>query len=747
MRLRCASSWLALAALVVIAGCSESSSNGPRTTQGNGGGSTTTTGGGGSGGGTGGSGVGGTIGGLDPGKEAGPVEASACFTCKPAVGQYCGAIGEGCTRKTLQCGMVCDVPGYTCKGGGVDNLCGAQPDSGVCELTVCDKGPAGKYCGKVDNGCGTEMDCGGCPAGFDCGGAGTPNVCGVMPDAGTCTTNCNPPGGTYCGDVGNGCGGTLRCPTTCPGTFTCGGAGANGVCGAPFDSGMCPTQTVCDQGISGKLCGSVGDGCGGQMDCGGCPAGWSCGAAGQPGVCGATPPTCTLNVCNPPGGLLCGDVGDGCGGKLSCNPTCPAPQTCGVRQSGVCGTPCPLCNQVPTCSEASVTTISGKVVTARATGADPVPRASVYIPNIALGAKLGPIMPGATCDRCQPLTQDVALASAISNADGTFVIQGNIPAGTGIPLVVQLGKWRYETTIDVQPCTNNALPDGVARLPRTQSEGNIPLTALSTGNVDSLECILRKIGVADTEFGNPGGAGRIHFYKNNGANYDTATPNQAALVGTPAVMEGYDQILFPCEGSQTNETAAALTNFTSYTSKGGRAFATHFSYTWLYMNGGFATAGTWAPSNNNPTSPLIANIDLMQPKGQDFATWLGIVGALSNAMPPQVSIADPRRNLNAIPANQGGVRWIYADTSPPPLVQHATFDTPIIVPPDPDRVCGRVIYSDFHVANSNNNGLTFPAECPSADLTPQEKILEYMLFDLASCIGDPPPTKPPPPPP
>jgi len=404
---------------------------------------------------------------------------------------------------------------------------------------------------------------------------------------------------------------------------------------------------------------------------------------------------------------------------------------------------------VPTCPEASVTTVTGRVVTGAATNPDPVYKASVYIPNIALGAKLGPIPSGASCDRCAPLTQDVALVSAVTGPDGSFTLQGNVPSGHGIPLVVQLGKWRYETTIDVNPCAANPLPDGTARLPRSQAEGNIPLTALSTGNVDALECLLRKIGVVDAEFGNPGGSGRIHFYRNNGARYDTATPAQAALAGNPAVMDSYDQILFPCEGAHTDEPAAQLTNFINYTSKGGRAFTTHFSYTWLYQNAGFATAGQWQVGQGNPPNPLIANIDLNHPKGQDFATWLGLVGALSNPTPPQVAINDPRRNLNAVPDGQGGVRWIYADT--PVVVQHMTVDTPILVPPEPDKVCGRVVYSDFHVANATNSNLTFPAECPTLDLTPQEKILEFMLFDLASCIGidtpPPPPPQPPPPPP
>jgi hypothetical protein len=457
---------------------------------------------------------------------------------------------------------------------------------------------------------------------------------------------------------------------------------------------------------------------------------------------------CAPSSCSFLGGSYCGRIGDGCGAALDCG-SCTGGNVCGPRMPNVCGVPCPLCPQIQRC-ESGVTSVSGKVVSGAATNPDPIYRALVYIPNIASGDPLPPVVDGPSCTRCTPLTTDRALAVTVSSPDGVFVLN-DVPAGTAIPLVVELGHWRYQTSINVLPCVNNPLADGTARLPRTQSEGNIPLTAVSTGNTDALECVLRKMGVADSEFSNPTGSGRIHLYKNNGAAYDTATPTQAALVDTQAGWDRYDQILFPCEGLQSNESAQALQNFINYTSKGGRVLTTHFSYTWLYQNGGFATAGSWLVNQVSPVSPLISNIDTTTTRGQDFATWLGAVGALSNTTPPQLSINDPRRNLNAVPAGQGGERWIYAEN--PALVQLMVVDTPVAVPP-PDERCGRVIYSDFHVANAANTGLTFPAECPTGDLTPQEKALEFMLLHLASCGGliDPPPPPggghpiPPPPP-
>src|SRR5207248_1279870 len=45
--------------------------------------------------------------------------------------------------------------------------------------------------------------------------------------------------------------------------------------------------------------------------------------------------------------------------------------------------------------------------------------------------------------------------------------------------------------------------------------------------------------------------------------------------------------------------------------------------------------------------------------------------------------------------------------------------------------------------NLGIGGGTFPSECqPNAPMTPQEKVLEFMLFDLASCVA---PDRPPPP--
>jgi hypothetical protein len=56
--------------------------------------------------------------------------------------------------------------------------------SDACFSTSC--AIEGKECGEIPDGCGGTLDCGGCPGTLSCGGGGTPNVCGQVAEPEVC---------------------------------------------------------------------------------------------------------------------------------------------------------------------------------------------------------------------------------------------------------------------------------------------------------------------------------------------------------------------------------------------------------------------------------------------------------------------------------------------------------------------------------------------------------------------------------
>jgi hypothetical protein len=500
------------------------------------------------------------------------------------------------------------------------------------------------------------------------------------------------------------------------------------------------TRVTCTPAM-GRYCGKIGDGCGGLLDCGACPTDQVCSGAPTAGLCVAGP-NCVPVKCEQPTGKYCGKVGDGCGRTLDCG-GCTAPDTCGGGSfPSVCGggtTGCfNLCLKQATCPAGVKTVVRGTVLapTPPKFGLpDPIYNAMVYVPN----GKPEPFRPGISCDKCGAQATGLPLVAAFSGADGKFTLE-NVPAGNDIPLVIQLGRWRRQVVIpQVAPCGTTELPAELTRLPRNKAEGDIPLTAISTGKVDVLECVLRKIGIDEAEFTLPAGGGRVHLFQNNGAILGPATPKEGILTSSGAALAAYDMVILACEGSPRAKPVVDQELLAQYADTGGRVFLTHFNYTWMYKNPAWMGTATWNPEQARPPNPLTGIIDQSFPKGQAFARWLEIV--MAQSAPGQIQIADPRHDLDAViaPAQQ----WITSAT--PATIQHYTFNTPLTAAPD--RQCGRALFSDFHVTDSRSSeNVTFPAECQDTPLTPQEKVIEFMLFDLASCVQPELPPLPQPPP-
>lgn len=417
------------------------------------------------------------------------------------------------------------------------------------------------------------------------------------------------------------------------------------------------------------------------------------------------------------------------------------------------------------CKGDTTTTVSGRVFDPA--GKNPLYNIVVYVPN----APLEPLPSGASCDTCDSLYSGWPIATALTDSAGRFTIE-NVPEGTNIPLVAQVGKWRRQFTIPtVTACQDNPQPDGMFTLPKNQSEGDIPNIAISTGGADTLECLLRRIGVDASEYvPGPGGTGRIHIFQGSGQAAppipfpipvptgmapNTNPPAPASPVALWDSLENlmmYDIVLLSCEGSETQ--AMNQQALFDYANMGGRVFASHFHYAW-FNTGPFATANlaTWSTGSNdlgNINGTLVTTLPsgMPFPKGVALNDWLLNVGALQNGLLP---IQEARHNADVSAANTPSQPWILADPASmaPGATQYFSFNTPTdaVMSPDGIQYCGRVVYSDLHVgaASGDNPAMPVPAECAAAALSPQEAVLEFMLFDLSSCVvpDDTPPTAPP----
>ena len=507
---------------------------------------------------------------------------------------------------------------------------------------------------------------------------------------------------------------------------------------------------------------------------------------------------------------------------------------------------------LPILAQTCTTTITGKVYSPN--GVDPLPNILVYVPTTAVQ----PLPAGlSTCAAASQLVSGNPLVSTTTAADGTFSLTSPQLAGTQT-LVIQAGKWRRQyPNVVINACQINIAP--TLAMPQNQSQGDIPHIALSTGSSDAIECVLRKIGISDSEFTAAGGTGRISLYAGSqspGITTDasgTALPSETTLVSSQAALDANDLTIFACQGTDTNPAAANTTNqqdVVDYANVGGRVFATHYSYVWLNNSTVFAGVANWVKDSTisgSTTVPIDATIDQSYAEGVILANWLYDIGAtpvkgqlplyvtkkdqtginppaqswatlndpavgstvmqftfdtpISATTTPTVSLgftntpstafapgdaadsvtinvtdtstttaADATLNLTlllppgltarTLAGANAGTGWVCsastltcnrttalaAGTSDPVLLVVSVSPTA----PLGDAVltatvaggglsgtnqCGRVLFNEYHVETVSFSSKTFPNECEPTAMTPQEKFLEFSLYNLSNFIA------------
>jgi hypothetical protein len=457
----------------------------------------------------------------------------------------------------------------------------------------------------------------------------------------------------------------------------------------------------------------------------------------QPGA----PNTCPSGYhCTPDGtcDAFCTPTGGQCGDGFHCT----TDGTC-VGDNACVGLACQQVNC--TAQGKPATTLSGTVFAPN--GTLPLFGVNVYVPNAPVPA----FTAGASCDRCNSELPGSPLVRTSTDEAGKFSL-ADVPAGDNIPVVITIGKWRKQIVVPkITECTDNTVPATNTSLPKKATEGDIPKIAITTGNADSLECLIRKLGIDDSEIATSAGAGRIHLYEGNGVNkFKAGFPGgsgQSFTSATPfwssaANLMPYDIVILSCEGAQNPNTKpqAALDAMKAYADIGGRVFASHWHNIWIEgstQGGGnqkpsiWPGVATWSNAGNlgNGTIDLIDEVS--NPKGANFATWMTNVGG--STVRDEIAIQDGTGRSTCTQVDTAkGERWTYVKGQGG-STQNFQFTTP--QEQAADMRCGKVVFSDMHVSGGPGGG-DYPDSCGNGTtLSPQEKALAFMFFDISSCVG------------
>ncbi len=216
----------------------------------------------------------------------------------------------------------------------------------------------------------------------------------------------------------------------------------------------------------------------------------------------------------------------------------------------------------------------------------------------------------------------------------------------------------------------------------------------------------------------------------------------------------YDILLLSCEGGETYNAVPA--NLEAYLNAGGRAFGSHFHYSWFSGPIGSTQSytaptdwgtnlATWTTDQNGGSDPMGGVIDQTLngsstpfPKGVALAQWLAKVGALGTAPPPDpatdLAIAAPRYNATVGAANKPSQPWITSDSDGiSGQTMYFSFDAPVNAPISPDSgapaYCGRAVFSDLHVSGATNDDTS---QSPRPEL-PERDSLRTRERRFSSC--------------
>ena len=393
------------------------------------------------------------------------------------------------------------------------------------------------------------------------------------------------------------------------------------------------------------------------------------------------------------------------------------------------------------------------------------------------------------CPRACPRAPTRATAARSSRAarawrrrprvDGSFKLN-DAPVGTTVPLVLQVGKWRQAVTVTRQaPCADNAAAArrrsscrarvaagdterqhaGHRRLDRQRRHARVPDAAHRPAD----ERVRRRrraarITSTSSRAARPAVAAAAAASVGRRSPAWPAPRRATRTSGTrrPHMMP-YDIVLLSCEGGETYNANPAASRPTSTPADARSARTSTTPGSPVPSSSG--AAATRRPPTGAPTSrpgPRAAAArapgqrqDRPDPQRLDACrsprAWRSTSGSglnkarsASAAAPrrDELPIVQPRFNAVVGPGQQA-LAAVDQRRHAGPNTMYFSFDTPVNAPVHRRRAPATAVAPSSATCTSAARVDRQPAAAgrmQREDLSPQEKALEFMLFDLSSCV-------------
>jgi hypothetical protein len=367
------------------------------------------------------------------------------------------------------------------------------------------------------------------------------------------------------------------------------------------------------------------------------------------------------------------------------------------------------------CPGGGDTTLTGRVTFPN--GTLPVANAQVFVPS-------GPPESVAATGECGECLDSSLLAAYVETAaDGSFTLSG-VPAGEQF-LVVRKGKFQRVVSVHVEACETRAVNEADTRLPRNDTEGEVPRIAVITGQYDHMERVLSRLGLDASAVTQLDG----------GAEAGEGEAARAFLRDGSRLAE-YDIVFVNC-GNELTDYMAVESGIRdavrSFLSGGGRLFVTDWAYdlieavgpAYIDFNGSGAGLGT-APEafDHAQNGDDVAAVSGTVHDGA-MSEWLGVTGSLTGADTVEIrglvggagwAVMDETSDRTKVWVS-ANVSWYDEDAGTDgsgvrPLT--VTFEAG----------CGRALFTSYHTVD----------ETTGPELTAQEKILAYLILEIGTCI-------------